>query len=81
MADVAIAYLDDKRVTAKRATTPPIHRSASGYGSKIPTQWLLQIDGKRWHRVYVVQWSNAGSCYVLVGGERLFLGSYDPGLD
>lgn len=73
-----IAYLDPARVTAKRQTEPPRNRSRSGYGSKIPSSWLLQLDGKRWHRVYVVIWSNAGSPYVIVGGERLFLGSYEP---
>ena len=74
-------YLDPARVTAKRQTTPPLHRSASGYGSKIPTSWMLQLDGKRWHRVYVIQWSNAGSAYVLVGGTPAYLGGYDPAFD
>ena len=77
----AVDYLDPARITSKRQTTPPLHRSASGYGSKIPTQWLLQLDGKRWHRVYVVQWSNSGSAYIVVRGERQFLGGYDPQYD
>ena len=53
----------------------------SGYGPKIPSSWELQLDDKRWRRVYVMYWSNCGTAYVLVGGERHLLGGYDPGLD
>lgn len=73
-----ITYLDPKQVIAKRQTTPPHNRSRSGYGNKIPTSWELQLQDKRWRRVYVIQWSNAGSAYILVKGEKLFLGSYEP---
>jgi hypothetical protein len=74
----ALVYLDSARVTAKRQGTPPRSRSRTGYGPKEPTSWELQIDGKRWHRVYVMIWSNSGSAYVLVKGVTHFLGSYDP---
>lgn len=73
-----ITYLDPARVTGKRNGTPPPSRSRTGYGNKIPTSWQLRLDDKRWRRVYVIQRSNAGSAYVLVGGEMHFLGSYDP---
>jgi hypothetical protein len=76
--ETKIDYLDPARVTAKRQTDAPPNRSRTGYGSKIPTAWLLQLDGKRWHRVYVVQWSNSGSAYVLSRGKPLYLGTYDP---
>lgn len=75
-----ITYLDPARVTAKRQTEPPPNRSRTGYGSKIPSSWLLQLDGKHWNRVYVICYSNAGSAYVLSRGVRLFLGGYDPAL-
>lgn len=75
----AITYLDSTRVTATRQTEPPRNRSRTGYGSKLPSSWMLQLDNKRWHRVYIVCWSNAGSAYVVESGARLFLGSYDPG--
>lgn len=75
-----IAYLDPARVTSKRLTEPPHNRSRTGYGSRIPSSWLLRLDGKRWYRVYIVCWSNSGSAYVVSRGERLFLGAYDPGL-
>jgi hypothetical protein len=74
-------YLDTSRITAKRQGAPPPNRSRSGYGSKIPSSWELCLDDKRWRRVYVVCWSNSGSAYVLVNGKRLFLGSYDPGME
>jgi len=65
-------YLDESRVTGAKRTPAPRRRSASGYGRKLPTSWMLEVDG-RWRRVYVMQWSNAGSAYVVVGGEELFL--------
>ena len=75
-------YLDTKRVTRARWTPRPLDRSRTGYGSKLPTSLLLQLDGRRWHRVYVMQWSNAGTAYVLSAGKRLLLeSSYDPSLD
>ena len=74
-----LVYLDPSRVTASRQTEAPLHRSRTGYGAKLPTSWLLQLDGKRWHRVYVVCWSNSGSAYVCSKGASLFLGAYQPG--
>lgn len=76
----APAYLDPQQVEAKRQTRTPANRSRSGYGSKLPTSWMLRLKGNhRWHRVYVIQYSNAGSAYILSKGKMLFLGSYDPG--
>jgi len=75
---MAVVYLDPARVTDKRQGPPPINRSRTGYGGKIPSSWELQLDGRRWHRVYVMQWSNMGTPYVLVKGQQLLLGTYDP---
>lgn len=37
----------------------------SGYGSRIPTPYLVRLPGnKRWRRVYCCIWSNLGTCYV-----------------
>lgn len=77
MPEDTVTYLDPTRVTAKRATTPPWNRSRSGYGSKIPSQWLLQLDGKRWHRVYIICYSNSSTAYVRTKQGNLFLGGYD----
>jgi len=81
MYDPKVTYLDPKRVTGKQQTEAPRNRSVSGYGKKIPTSWLLQLDGERWHRVYVVCYSNSGSAYVLIKGEAHYLGTFDPAHD
>lgn len=67
-----ITWLDDDDVTEVRITRTPIHRSATGYGRKIPTQYMLRITG-RWHRVYMMCYSNSGTIYVLKGGAELIL--------
>jgi hypothetical protein len=49
--------------------------TASGYGSKIPTSKMVRLPGdKRWRRVYCMIWSNIGTCYVLVKGQRVIVG-------
>ena len=50
----------------------PVSRSVSGYGSKLPTQFLV-FDGRYLRRVYAICWSNCASHYVIVKGERLFI--------
>jgi hypothetical protein len=42
---------------------PNSGRDSSGYGRKIPTDWMIQL-GKRWHRVYVCCYSNSGTAYI-----------------
>lgn len=37
--------------------------SASGYGNRIPTRYMVLFQG-RWHRVYVCQYSNIGTAYI-----------------
>lgn len=44
--------------------------TATGYGSKIPTIYMVKFNN-RWHRVYVAIFSNAGTSYILVDGERV----------
>jgi len=39
--------------------------TASGYGKKIPTSYMVKLPGSpRWRRVYCCTFSNAGTCYV-----------------
>lgn len=47
-------------------------RTQSGYGSKIPTDYMVRYL-QRWRRVYVTQYSNAGSAYIIVGGQKVFI--------
>ena len=64
-------------VTGAVTTDCPINRSATGYGSKIPTQYKIQLAGcKLWRRVYCICYSNSGTLYCLVKGQRLFLRDY-----
>lgn len=48
--------------------------TATGYGAKIPTRLMLRI-GKRLHRVYLRQYANIGSLFVVYKGEEHFLTS------
>ena len=48
------------------------YANVTGYGNKIPTQYMLRIDN-RWHRVYCICYSNSGSLYVLRNKESFFL--------
>jgi hypothetical protein len=70
-------YLNPADVVATRNTILPRNRNVGGYGCKIPSQWLLKIKN-HWHRVYVIQYSNAGSAYILQKGQKVFLGGYEP---
>lgn len=37
--------------------------TASGYGARIPTRWMVKFNG-RWRRVYCRVYSNYGRCYI-----------------
>ena len=75
-----IKYLEDHfRVTAvKRDYNYPAGAGLAPDGytkrSGAPTRYMIQIDGgKRWYRVMVIQFSNAGSTFIRVGGVRYFI--------
>jgi hypothetical protein len=68
-----VTYTDPKMVTDTRTTEAPMYgRTATGYGSKLPTRYMVQYAG-RWHRVYMAQWGNAGTAYIVHGGQDLVL--------
>lgn len=46
--------------------------TATGYGKKIPSHRCVKFNG-RVYRVYITQISNAGSAWIMVKGEKLFL--------
>tara|TARA_A100001201_G_C3968473_1_gene164854 strand:- start:250 stop:495 length:246 start_codon:yes stop_codon:yes gene_type:complete len=50
-----------------------LQQTASGYGRKLTTPYKVEHNG-RLYRVYCVCFSNAGSLYILPGGEPLYLG-------
>jgi hypothetical protein len=49
---------------------PTYGQTVSGYGSKIPTRYKVQVFNNRWHRVYMVQHANAGTAFIIHKGER-----------
>ena len=55
-----------------KETECPRSNSRTGYGSKIPTNTVVFIDNK-WRRVYCRIYSNIGTCYVLIRGERVII--------
>lgn len=65
-------YLDMSQVVARMITEPPPSRSRSGYGSKLPTAYMLRIE-KRWHRVYAICWSNGSTLYIRKNGESHYI--------
>lgn len=46
--------------------------TASGYGKKIPTTRVLYLFGRR-YRIYVDQFSNAGTAYIIYQGEKVIV--------
>ena len=50
--------------------------TASGYGSRLPTEWMIRHE-KKLYRIYCVIYSNAGSIYVVIGKTRYYLSDFD----
>ena len=66
-------YTDPKLVTdTKRTPRPKTGQTVSGYGGKIPTNGMVRYAG-RWHRIYVMLYSNHGTAYIVSKGKRLVL--------
>ena len=42
----------------------------TGYGSRIPTRWKVRFAG-RLYRVYCTIYSNIGTCWIRVDGEKV----------
>lgn len=70
-----VQHTDSAKVTAVRVTEQPTYgRTVTGYGSKIPTRYMLTYDGRN-RRVYAMSYGNSSSLYVIANGEDLFLDS------
>ncbi|WP_336160026.1 hypothetical protein [Amycolatopsis sp. VC5-11] len=70
---MTLSYTEPSLVTAI-ATDPTCRPNpyVQDYGAKIPTARRLRY-GRRWHRVYVMLWSNSGTAYILATGRRMIL--------
>lgn len=70
---MTVARTDPALVTDRRVTDRPTYGdTVSGYGGKIATRHMIRYAG-RWRRVFVMQYGNAGSAYVVVNGVDTFL--------
>ena len=50
-----------------------LRQTATGYGRKLTTEYMLHRTGERALRVYAVCFSNVASFYVLIGGKALYV--------
>jgi hypothetical protein len=48
----------------------PRNPYAGGFGSRIPTRYKARVFDQRWRRVYIAQWSNAGTTYIEYRGQK-----------
>lgn len=55
-----------------REDSAPLYGNAgTGYGEKIPTSYMLKLKGfPRPRRVYVRNYGNAGTAYIIFGGDE-----------
>ena len=74
MYNTKLAYLDENDVQDTRVDfiAPTYGRNVDGYGRKIPTGQWLKVKN-RWRRIYVTQYSNAGTAWIIVDGNRLIV--------
>ena len=56
-----------------RITTAPRNPSRTGYGAKIPTQWMVRTVDQKWRRVYCAIYSNIGTTYIVQDGEKVIV--------
>lgn len=76
--DIFKKYPDYKKIycdhnTELEQTETPLNRSRSGYGSKIPTSYKINFNGKK-YRIYCQIYSNNGTCYFITNKQRIIVG-------
>ena len=73
--------LADNVFNMRREDYVPPNPYSNGYGRKVPTRYMVKYnsgrkyEASRWRRVYIMQYGNAGSAYILLRGKILFLDS------
>lgn len=74
-------YLTTKIVEAKTVEVDPRHgMTRDGYTKRsgAPSQIMIRLDGeKRFRRLMIWQFSNAGTLFVRIGGECLIVRETD----
>lgn len=77
---MSVNYLETNIVEAQQTIVPRYGMTADGYTirSGAPTSWLVRLDGeKRFRRVMVWQFSNAGTCFLRIKGNPFVLRDCD----
>ena len=75
-----VEYLEQKIVEVRHTETPHYGMAADGYTlrSGAPTSRMIRLEGeKRWRRLMVWQFSNAGTCFVKIKGKCLVVRNCD----
>ena len=62
-------------VPHKETPTPKYRPSASGYGGKIPTRYMVKYEGV-WRRVYAMVYGNGESLFANVLGQEIPVQKY-----
>lgn len=69
-----VGYIDLYDAETRRQPLPHhvagLQYTRSGYGRRIPSEWQVK-RGNRWRRIYICQFSNAGTAYILQGQDWL----------
>jgi hypothetical protein len=50
-----------------------LQQTATGYGSKLTSSRCVKLSDGRIRRIYVTRYSNAGSAWITLGGQKLYL--------
>lgn len=78
---MSVEYTNPAFVSAFAADDEqPVNPYRSGYGAKVPTRYRVKYgktshESMTWRRVYVMQYGNAGSPYIVYRGDWIFLDS------
>lgn len=58
-----------------KETETPRNPYPAGYGNKIPTRYMVFIQGV-WRRIYCAQWANNGTLWVQIGQRQTVIDLY-----
>lgn len=70
-----MTYLHDIHPAATLVSAPYTGHNGSnvdGYGKRIKTPWKVRI-GNRFHRLYCMCWSNSGTLWVNIKGNKVIV--------
>lgn len=73
-------HLATKILEARRTKLPRYGLTAEGYSlrSGAPTGLMIRLEGeRRWRRLMVWQFSNAGTAFVRIGGQAFIVRDSD----